>query len=451
MTKQRLNILIVASRSDIAGGENYLLSVFRYMDMSRFRPIVWLPGDGAFRAALDDAGIECVIDSVVYGWLKPPKPWYDFLSGLSGRVRRIVNLIRDRDIQIVHTNSNMILEGALAARLAGVRHLFLAHIDFQSNLPIYQRLPLDPHSFARLMDDLSVGILAVSDYVRNTLCPPLSPARITVVNNGLELARFDSALAESARNLRSSLGLSDTAVVVLAAGRVTEDKGFDLLIEAAGQLVSKHPLAVFLICGSVDSRDYQEELLSRIEKLGLAEKIRLLGRRNDLPNLMAQSDLFVLSSRREGHPYVLLEAMACNLPAVATRCGGVEETVVDGETGFSVPIGDVPALAERISMLLEDAGLRHRMGLAAGRRVRMHFTAKQSAEGLFQMYEQILTRPAPESGAYSVDLLLQAAAEYGYLGERLTLLEERMKKAERAAEMLLDNPVTRLMRRIKKH
>jgi len=442
-----INILIIASRADIAGGENYLLSCLKHLDKRRYHPIIWLPGDGAFCAALEKVGVEYVVEQVDYGWLKPPKLWYEFLAGLPGRVQRIVDLIRTRDIRIVHTNSNMILEGALAARVVGVPHLFLAHIDFQSNMPIYQRFPLDAASFARLMGDLSAGILAVSGLVRDSLSPPLPRERITVVNNGLEMARYDTALAARDNGaLRTSLGLSERAVIVVAAGRVTDDKGFDLLIEAAARVCPAHPDAVFLICGPVESRDYQTVLLQRIEEAGLTQRVRFLGRRDDLPDVMAQSDVFVLSSRREGHPYVLLEAMACNLPAVASRCGGVEETVLEGETGYVVPIGDVDALSERLEVLLADGGLRKRMGEAAGQRIRRHFTAEQTAQGLFAMYEHLLALSPPSSGAYPVDLLLQAATEIGYLGTRLTSLEERMKKAEHAAELLLDNPLMRVLR-----
>lgn len=440
-------ILVIASRSDIAGGENYLLSCLKYLDRNRYRPIIWLPGDGAFRAALEQAGVEYVIEPVNYGWLKPPKPWYEFLSGLPERVRHIVNLIRERDIRLVHTNSNMILEGALAARLAGIPHLFLAHIDFQPNLPMYQRFPLDAASFAHLMGDLSSGILAVSGHVRDSLCPPLSPERITVVNNGLEMARYDDALSRRDGSLRQELGLSDEAVIITAAGRITHDKGFDLLVEAAGQLIPAHPNAVFLICGPTDSPEYQASLERRISDLGLNGRVRLLGGRNDLPRVLAQSDVFMLSSRREGHPYVLLEAMACNLPAIASRCGGVDETVVEGVTGYIVPIGDVDALAQCLLTLIDDPALRKRMGQAAGERVREKFTAERTAQGLFDMYARLLAQPAHSAGAYSIDLLLQAAHEIGYLGTRLTVLEERIKKAERTAELVLDNPLMRLLRK----
>jgi putative ribosome biogenesis GTPase RsgA len=125
----------------------------------------------------------------------------------------------------------MILEGALAARVAGVPHLYLAHIEFQSNLPVYQRFPLDAASFARLMGDLSAGIIAVSGQVRDALCPPVPRERVTVVNNGLDVARYDAALALRDGSLRRSLGLREDSLIVVAAGRMTDDKGFDLLAE----------------------------------------------------------------------------------------------------------------------------------------------------------------------------------------------------------------------------
>lgn len=441
-------VLIIASRADVAGGEHYLLSCFAHLDRTRYEPIVWLPGDGDFRVALEKAQIEYVIEPVNYGWLRPPMPWYEFLSGLPERVRRIVKLIRDRDIRLVHTNSNMILEGALAAKLAGVPHLYAAHIDFQPDLPIYARFPLDPASFARLMGDLSSEILAVSEHVRDTLCPPLPRERVSVVHNGLEMARYDAALASGARGLRHSLGLEEDALLVVAAGRVSADKGFDLLVEAVRMCFPAHPKAVLLLCGAIDSPEFHASLVRRIDELDLGKRVLLLGRRNDLPELMAQCDLFVLSSRREGHPYVLLEAMACNLPTVATCCGGVVETVTEENTSFIVPIGNSAAIASRMDELLADSGLRKRLGRLAGAHVRRYFTAQTSAAGLFLLYERLLEAPAPVAGSYTADLLLQAASEVGHLGQRLTALEERVKKGERAADLLLGNPISVAIRKL---
>ena len=440
------NILIIASRTDIAGGENYLLSCLKYMDRNRYHPIVWLPGDGAFRAALEQAGVEYVIEPVNYGWLKPPNPWFEFLSGLPERVHRITRLIRERDIRLVHTNSNMILEGALAAKLAGVPHLYLAHIDFQSNLPLYQRFQLDAASFAGLMGDLSGGIIAVSHHVARSLCPPLDPARIRVVHNGLELDKFDQALTQRDGSLRLELGLPADASLITAAGRITNDKGFDILLEAAAIVHGAHPDAHFLIAGGTDSLDFQRQLNERIVQLGLSTHVHFLGLRKDLPRVLAESDIFLLTSRREGHPYVLLEAMACECAVVASRCGGVDETVVEGETGFVVEIADVATTADRLDRLLDDPGLRGIMARKGRERVAGAFTARQTAEGLFGMYGELLSHPTPQPGSYAVDLFLQTASEIGYLGEKVTDMEERLKKAERAAQLLLDNPLARFAR-----
>lgn len=444
------NILIIASRANIAGGETYLLSCLRYLDRTRYHPIVWLPGDGAFRSALEAASVEHFIDPANYGWLKPDQAWFDFLSGLPKRVRRLSDLMRHRDIRLVHTNSNQILEGALAARRVGVPHLYLAHINFQPNIPLYERFPLDPLSFAQLIGDLSDGIIAVSNQVADALCPPLSRDRVRVVSNGLEIDRYDQALRSVGGALRTSLGLDDNSVLVVAAGRITEDKGFDVLIDAAASVCSAYPNAYFLICGASESKDYHASLLRQVESRRLAQRVLFLGRRGDLPEIMAQSDVFALSSRREGHPYVLLEAMACNLPCVATRCGGVEETIVEGKTGFSVAIGNAQELAEQLSILLASPTLRKEMGVAAGRDVRNRFTASMTAQGLFDMYDYLIEQQRSSRGAYSVDLLLQAAMEIGHLGSKLTALEPRIRRAEHVADLILDNPLSRFVRKILK-
>ena len=120
------NVLFVASRTNIAGGEIYLLDVFRHLDRSRFKPIVVVPGEGPFSAKLAELDIEYFVSESNYGWLKPPVAWYRFLDELPSRVRRLAQEMADRGIDLVHTNSNQILEGALAAKLAGI-HPQLRH------------------------------------------------------------------------------------------------------------------------------------------------------------------------------------------------------------------------------------------------------------------------------------------------------------------------------------
>ncbi len=441
---QGMRVLFIASRADIAGGERYLLSVMRHLDRRRYEPIVVLPGDGALRSELDAAQVEHLVLPANYWWLQPPQEWYPFLQNLPQRVRRLVEFIRSRGVALVHTNSNQILEGALAARLCGVPHVYLAHIEFQGDLPIYERVPLAPASFAGLMAELSSRVIAVSSGVAASLQPAVDPNCIQVIHNGLELAVFDQAVAERGDSFRKELGVRDGEVLVTAVGRLHPDKGFDVLVDAASMVRAAGIPARFAIVGGTDDEAYVAELRQRIDRTGLAQTVHLVPFRSDVPAVLAQSDVFVLSSRREGHPFVLLEAMACGCPAVATRCNGVEDTVVDGETGTIVPIGDAGAMATAIGELARDGDLRRRYGQAGFGRVRQQFAAERMVAALQAAYDDVLAEPPPRPGSIATDLFLQACTELGYLGGRV------IKRAERAADLLLDNPVASALRRLRR-
>ena len=445
-------VLFVASRSDIAGGEIYLLDVFRHLDRDRFTPIVAVPKKGALSEKLEDLGVEFFVSEANYGWMKPPLPWYRFLEGLPGRVRRLSQEMRARNITLIHTNSNMILEGALAAKLVGLHHVHVVHIPFQQNLPIFERLPLAPASFAQLMGDLSTRMIAVSEPVAQSISPPVSREKIRVIHNGLELDAFAGARVRADGSIRRELGIPANALLVAGVGRLHPDKGFEHLVDAAAIVRKSFPDAHFLIAGAGDSVDYVKALRARIDTLGLAANMHLTGFRDDIASVLAESDVFALTSRSEGGPYVLIEAMACGCACVASRCGGfVEYVVKHNESGYLVDYGDAGALAARLIELLGSDSLRARF-VEAGNRIVFsgEFDVKNSVAKLMDVYTETLSLPASPPGSYAVDLLLQGATEIGDLGRRLTMLEERSKKSEHAAELLLENPFTRLLRRMLK-
>ncbi|GAB6066980.1 glycosyltransferase family 4 protein [Methylothermus subterraneus] len=445
-------VLYIASRSDIAGGEIYLRDVFQHLDRSRFRPLVVLPGDGAFRNLLDEMGVEWVIQAVNYGWLKPPLPWYSFLAELPQRVRNLVRLIEENQVALVHTNSNQILEGALAAKLAGVHHLIVVHIPFQSNLPIYQRFPLNPHSFAELIGDLSSRIIAVAEPVARSLSPPIPREKIRVIHNGIELERFQTLRQFEQPSIRQELGIPQNAPLITGVGRLHPDKGFEYFVEAAGKVAREFPEAHFAIVGSADSSDYQARLKARVQALGIDRCFHFLGFRQDIPTILTQSDVFLLTSRTEGGPYVLIEAMACGCACVASRCGGFVEYVIrPGHTGFLVEYGDPESAADALRELLRNPGLRQQIA-KQGREFVLtcgEFDVRHSVQKLMDVYEDVLSLPSPAAGSYAVDLLLQGAIEIGYLGQKITAMEERLTKAERVAALMLENPLVKAARTLK--
>lgn len=442
-------LLYIASMADIGGGESYLLAAFRHLDRARYTPIVWLPGDGAFRAELDRLGIEARVEPVDYGWFAPPLPWYRFLSALPERVRGLAEFIRERGIGLVHTNSNMILEGALAAQLAGVPHVHVTHAYFDPDQPIWQRLRLDAAGFASLVADLSARVVAVSPALGADWRAVIGPEKLRVIPNGLPLEVYEAARSAPRDALRQELGLAPGAQLVIAAGRLDPEKGFEHYLEAAAIVLRSQPTAHFLLAGGADEPAYRARLEKRSRALGIERHFHFLGYRKDLPHLLAQCQVFALTSRQEGGPYVLLEAMACGCAAVATRCGGlVPDVVVPGETGVLVDFGDVGDIATAIAHLLEDGAARQRLAENGLRLIFEEYDERTSVAHLMRTYQEALACPAA-GHRHVAELFLLAATETGYLGERLTGLEARMKRADRVSELVLDNPVIRLLRRLR--
>ena len=440
-------ILFVASRSDVgAGGEGYLLLLMRYIDRQRFEPIVLLPRAGTLEAALGEMGIEVIVEEAEHGWLKRPEPWYRLMESTEHYVRRCVSLLEDREVALVHTNSNFRVEAAMAAALCGVPHLYLAHIEFQPELPVFRRFVLEPASYARLMDQLSARIVAVSSSVAKSLSPPVSADRIEIVNNGVETERFDDSLRRCDGSFRRELELPVGSLLLVAIGRMARDKGFDVLLGAAAQVLPSAPNLHMALIGDEEDVEYVRQLRGMAAAAEGADRIRFLGFRADVPRILVEADLFALPSRREGHPYVLLEAMASDCAVVAARCPGVEETLIDRRDGLLVEIEDSSGLAEAILAVTSDERLRQSLARNARNRVRRHFHARTTAEKMMAIYSDLLSQPKPLPGAPGIELFLRASQEIGTLGIELTELRSRVRTLEQFMDQVKGNPLARLVR-----
>lgn len=225
-------------------------------------------------------------------------------------------------------------------------------------------------------------LVAVTDGLRaQSIREGLKPELVLTIPNGIQLFPLEKKDAQrSPKNLEIPTGCT----FLLSVGRLVHEKAYEVLIWAMDLVLKEYPDVMLAIAGS---GVLQAELQALIDTLHLNGKILLLGDRPDVADLMAYADIFVMSSRSEGMPMALLEAMGSGLPVVVTRVGGLGEVVEDHSQGILVPAEDPQKLAKAILELLRDPDLRSRMSGNARRRVEENYTV----ERMCRQYERVIT------------------------------------------------------------
>jgi len=238
-----------------------------------------------------------------------------------------------------------------------------------------------------LVDHMTIISEAAADRFVNERIVPRE--LLTCVPNGVDTERFRQVAPETREALRSSIGVHDR-FVWLAVGRFEIAKDYPNMLHAFAQVCQRDSNAVLLLVGH---GSLQQETESLAQSLGLGDRIRFLGVRSDVPEIMAAADGYVMSSAWEGMPIALLEAAAAGLPIVATRVGGNHEVVRDGESGFLVPHRDAEALGQAMLRLMEQTPERRRdMGERGREHVRVHYGLGRVVERWQDLYRQVSVR-----------------------------------------------------------
>jgi len=243
----------------------------------------------------------------------------------------------------------------------------------------------------RLADGWVVNSIATTDSLVREI--GVDREKIHVVYNGIEPHAFSSNLSDGEAKRR--LGIDPGCGVVSIVARLHPQKNHELLIETAARVVKTLPNTRFLVVGDGDDRMRFER---QAQSLGIAKNVMFLGTREDIPDLLAATDVSVLTSHYEGLANSLLEAMAVGKPIVTTGYAGADELVTDGHEGFITPMGDADAMARRIRELLQDPSLRQRLGENGRRTVATRFEMPVMARNLYAVYEQCLARSKRRRG-----------------------------------------------------
>lgn len=306
------------------------------------------------------------------------------LPMLMGGLFRLARLLRREQPQVVETftpDSNLL--GLPLAWLSGVPVRIATH---------RARIDRRPGWYARLHglminSGIATILIAVSEQVRQMALKEekVQPDRVIVIPNGVELLPEDDHKADIVRQVRHELSLEADATLVLAVGRLTEQKGHSYLLQAIPDILAAHPGTVFAFAGEGPLHD---SLMEQAKELTASESVRFLGLRRDVPRLLQAADIFVLPSLWEGMSMALLEAMGAGLPVVASKVEGTAELVSDGMDGLLVPPADPDALASAIIRLLGDKELRTRLGRTARGKIAHDF----SIEAMCEKYKEVFWR-----------------------------------------------------------
>jgi glycosyltransferase involved in cell wall biosynthesis len=232
-------------------------------------------------------------------------------------------------------------------------------------------------------------LLAVSQATKDEMTAAgVSAANISVVHNAIDTEVWSPL--QSTTNLREELGIGQAFPVIGYVGRIMPEKDLDTWLHVAALVAEKYPSARFVLVGEGRDGTTLRHLQKLATTLGISAQVIFTGYRESLVPAYATFDIFVLTSRREGLPNSVLEAMAMGLPVVTTDVAGTSELVLDGATGFVLPQGDVHGIAQAIITLADNHQLRLQMGTGGRKRVEQEFSFTKRLRRVEELYEQSL-------------------------------------------------------------
>lgn len=293
---------------------------------------------------------------------------------------RLVRLLQRERPDVVHTFLiTASIYGRMAAFMAGVPLVLAAEQN------VYQRKPKRHALLERALAARTYRVVACCEVVGQFYQRQVgvSSSKVAVVYNAVRFGARPRAADRAPA--RAALGLPEDAIVLGTLGRLTEQKGQRLLLQAVSRLAAEHPNLVLFLAGVGPLRD---ELEAEAGQLGIVDRVRFLGMRRDRENLYAAMDIFVLPSQWEGLSLALVEAMGAGRAVVATSVGGNPEVVTDGRTGLLVPAFDSSALTDALGQMISDPEQRTALGEAAATEARTRFSIEEHVSQLAALYRQ---------------------------------------------------------------
>ncbi len=372
---RRYRVLHVIDSLDLGGAQSVMINLLRHGDTARFEfSAAAMHGRGVFWEELKTLGVPVFSLS-----FHPRFPSY---------VPALAWLCLTRKYDVVHTH-------LLAANVVAKPIAALCGVPVRINHDHCNDKLTDPRKWAPKADEItnrfSTHVIAVSGSTRQYLLDHegLPAARVTTIHNGVDLGIFQPRPEQRAA-ARARWGLPENAFVVAGIGRLTHQKNFALFIKVAVAVRARHPHAIFVIAGTGEE---ESDLRRQARRLGIEDGVRFLGYVGDMAALYPALDMLLLTSRYEGLPITILEAMAVGIPIVSAKLDGVQEILSDGEDAALVTPGDCAGFCDRVSELIAQPETARRLANAALAKVRAGYSAEAMTRAVEAIYLQYL-KPA---------------------------------------------------------
>ncbi|MCB9066205.1 MAG: glycosyltransferase family 4 protein [Calditrichae bacterium] len=372
------NVLLLRSGVGVFGAERVVLELAKGLMDTEYHPFVGViqnqdPNSTELAKAAEREGVPAIV----------------FECGGAfdvGTIRTIREFIADNQICLINPHGYKAnFYGLAAAGVGKLPSLATIHpwteTEYSFRAKIYTFLD---KTWLRLVDEL----VAVSENVQEILQKMLPQKQCTLISNGIDVQRFQQVTPEQRLQYRKQLGVAENDLLIGTIGRLVPEKGYQYFIESAAALSQELPNIKFAIIGDGELR---EDLVSQTRKKNISERMQFLGVRNDIPELIAAMDAYVLSSVSEGLPMVVLEAMAAGKPVIATSVGDVPKIIAHRKTGLLIESGDIAALTAAIRELAENPQIATLMGENARNFVEQYYSLAHMTSKYVERFDALIS------------------------------------------------------------
>lgn len=377
---KKVKVLECIRQGQIGGGESHLLSLVENLDRSRFDPVVLSFTDGPMIARLQ----EMDVPTHIIPTLKP----FDFTKW-----KIVKRLLQKEKVDLVHAHGTRANSNVLwAARSLGIPVIYTVHgwSFHPDQKPIVRKLRILGEKYLTSKSDLNISVSASNQQTGKNFIPSFESI---VINNGIDQEKFNPKKPH--KDIRTELGIDQDVLLVLFIARFTSHKQPLTLIEAFARALSSNANMHLLMVGDGDQKN---EAITLIDKLRITNKIKLLSFRQDVPDVLAAADIFVLPSLWEGLPIGLLEAMAMGKTIIASDVDGTSEVVQHDRNGWLVETSDlISNLSNALIDLSRDENRRKRFEQKALETVKEKYNAATMTRRIEKIYLDLLEKKSNHS------------------------------------------------------